>query len=383
MADSYSLRDFGDMIADTGRFAAYCEAIARAVRPGDVVLEIGCGPAVFALLACRAGARRVFAVETDNIVDFARQLAAANGLADRIEFFQSDSRKIELPERANVIVSDIRGALPFYTGAISSVEDARQRHLAPGGILIPQRDTIKAAMIDAGEFYSRIVSPWQGIAANLDLSASLPMVLNDSYGTQFHAEQLLSDPQTFCVLDYAVGAPDRASAELKFTATRAGTAHGICLWFETRLLDEIGYSSAPGVAQSIYAQVLLPWLAPVALQPGELVRVQLRADAIGASYVWQWNTWISETATREAVTFRQSTFYGNQFSPRFLRAHAADFAPELSPDGQADLFLLQSMNGASTLQQIAEAAAKRFPQVFASVAAAFDRAATLAEKLSR
>src|SRR5690242_21955095 len=112
MGDTYSLRAFGAMIADSTRFSAYSRAIASAVRPGDVVLEIGCGPAVFALLACRAGARRVFAIDTADIVDFARKLAADNGLADRVEFFQIDSRKLELAEPANVILSDIRGALP-------------------------------------------------------------------------------------------------------------------------------------------------------------------------------------------------------------------------------------------------------------------------------
>ena len=102
------------MIGDTARFKAYANAIVRAVRPGDTVAEIGCGPAVFSLLACRAGARRVFAIELDDTIHFAKQLAAANGFTDRIEFFQSDSRKTELPERASVIVSDIRGAMPLY-----------------------------------------------------------------------------------------------------------------------------------------------------------------------------------------------------------------------------------------------------------------------------
>ena len=55
----YSLRDYGAMIADAGRSNAYAKAIARAVRPGDTVADIGCGPGVFSLLACRAGARRV------------------------------------------------------------------------------------------------------------------------------------------------------------------------------------------------------------------------------------------------------------------------------------------------------------------------------------
>ena len=384
MGDAYSLRDFGAMIGDGPRFSAYSEAIAKAVRPGDVVLEIGCGTAVFSLLACRAGARRVFAVDTADIVDFARKLAADNGLADSIEFLQTDSRTLELPERANVILSDIRGALPFHGHAITAINDARTRLLAPAGTLIPQRDTLKAALLDAAEFYSRIVNPWQKSAAdNLDLSNSLPLLLNDSYGSQFKPEQLLSDPQTFCVLDYAAGAADRASAELTFTAVRAATAHGICLWFETRLFADIGYSTGPGAVDSVYSQIFLPWLSPITLQQGEHVRVQLRADLIGSNYVWQWNTSVAASTNRDTIQYRQSTFHGSHLSPRFLRSRSMDFTPELSPEGQADLFLLQSMTGATTLREIAASAARHFPRVFASVEAAFDRAATLAERLAR
>jgi|tagenome__1003787_1003787.scaffolds.fasta_scaffold20974119_1 protein arginine N-methyltransferase 1 len=383
MGDVYSLRAFGTMIADAPRFSAYSQAIANAIGPGDIVLEIGCGPAVFALLACRAGARRVFAIDTADIVDFARKLAADNALADRVEFFQIDSRKLELPEPANVIVSDIRGALPFYGHAIAAINDARTRLLAPGGTMIPQRDTVKAALIDAADFYSRIVNPWQNTAGNLDFSASLPQLLNDSYGSHFKPEQLLSDPQNFCVLDYASGASERGSAELTFTTTRAGTAHGICLWFETRLFADIGYSTGPGAIDSVYSQIFLPWLSPVTLQQGEQVHVQLRADLIGSTYVWQWNTSIAASKDRQAIHYCQSTFHGSHLSPRFLRSRSADFTPELSPEGQADLFLLQSMTGTTPLREIAESATRKFPQVFASTQAAFDRAATLAEKLAR
>src|SRR4030081_3870688 len=94
MDDAYALRDYADMIADRERFGAYSEVIAQTVRPGHAVLEIGCGPGVFALLAGRAGARRVYAIESEDVVHFARQLAAANGLADRIEFIQGDSRRV-------------------------------------------------------------------------------------------------------------------------------------------------------------------------------------------------------------------------------------------------------------------------------------------------
>jgi len=85
----YSLRNFGDMIGDSARFNAYAKAISRSVRPGDVVAEIGCGPGVFSLLACRAGANRVYAIETEDIIDVARQIAVANGFEDRIQFFSN------------------------------------------------------------------------------------------------------------------------------------------------------------------------------------------------------------------------------------------------------------------------------------------------------
>jgi type I protein arginine methyltransferase len=127
----YSLRNFGDMIGDSARFNTYAKAISRGVRPGDVVAEIGCGPAVFALLACRAGAKRVYAIETEDIIDVAGQIVAANGVADRIQFFQSDSRKVELPERVDVIVSDIRGLLPLFGGALASLQDARKDSWLP------------------------------------------------------------------------------------------------------------------------------------------------------------------------------------------------------------------------------------------------------------
>jgi protein arginine N-methyltransferase 1 len=181
----YSLFDYGAMIADSGRFNAYAKAIARAVRPGDIVADIGCGPGLFSLLACRAGARRVFAIESEDSIQFARVLASANGFTDRIEFIQSDSRKTELPGRANVIVSDLRGVLPLYDNAIPSLEDARQRLLATGGIMIPQGDTLKAAVIEAEEYYSRLTFPWRKAVPELDLSPSVLSILNDFYGSSF------------------------------------------------------------------------------------------------------------------------------------------------------------------------------------------------------
>ena len=379
----YSLNDYGSMIADAGRFSAYAKAIASAVRPGDAVAEIGCGPGVFTFLACRAGARRVYAIESDGIVQFARRLAAGNGLADRVEFIQGDSRRVELPERVNVIVSDIRGALPLLGSATLSIEDARRRFLVPGGVLIPQRDVLQAAVVEAQEIYGQLTSPWQNAVDRLDLSFPLPLILNGSYSVSFKREQLLTQPQAWHVLDYTVGAATHLTAQLCFRAARTGTAHGVCLWFETQLFGDIGYSSGPGGTATIYGQVFLPWLEPVSVVQDQEIQVELRADLVGQDYVWCWNTKLLARDGAPPTHFRQSTFQGANFSPRFLRCHAQDFVPQLSEEGQANRWLLQAMDGSASLQQIARSASERFPRLFPTADDAFRRAAELAEKLSQ
>ncbi len=131
----YSLHFYGQMIADAVRMDAYAEALRRAVKPDSVVLDLGCGPGLFALLACKLGARRVYAVEPDNAINIAREAAVANGFADRIEFFQSLSTEITLREPATIIISDLRGVLPWFQQHIPTIIDARERLLAPGGVL--------------------------------------------------------------------------------------------------------------------------------------------------------------------------------------------------------------------------------------------------------
>ena len=379
----YSLHDFGDMIADGERFGAYSKAIAKAVRPGDAVLEIGCGPGVFALLACQAGARKVYAIDSEDIVHFARELAAANGLADRMEFIESDSRKTDLPERVNVIVSDVRGSLPFFDHSIASIEDARQRFLAPGGRLIPRSDILRVAVIQASDFYSKLVSPWLESIPALNLSPSSSLLLNGSYSSHFNSDQLLTEPQSWAALDYSSGAKACAAADLNFSVTRAGTAHGLCLWFDAELLDGIGYSSGPGPTPNIYGQVLLPWLEAVPVQPGKRISVSIQANLVGDEYVWRWETKIFGDATHAARHFQQSTFQGANFTPQSLRRRGADFVPSLSEEGQANRWLLQAMDGKASLQEMAHVAAERFPAIFPHWVDALHRAAELARQFSR
>ena len=80
----YDILAYGRMIKDPVRFHAYMEALRRTVKPGSVVLDMGTGPGIMALLACRFGARKVYAVEPEPIIQVAREIAISNGFADRL-----------------------------------------------------------------------------------------------------------------------------------------------------------------------------------------------------------------------------------------------------------------------------------------------------------
>lgn len=379
----YVLDEFGDMIADKARFGAYADAIQRAVRPGDVVVDLGCGPGIFALLACRAGAKRVYAIDAGEVIHFARQLAAANGFADRIEFFHSDSRQMQVAERANVLVSDVRGVLPLFGDALACIEDARERFLVKDGTQIPARDTVYAAIVEVPEFYKRLTSPWKDAGRGLDLTVSLQLVLNSVYKVRSQSGQLLTEPQTWCTLDYTEKLKPRAGAKLRFRATRSGTGHGVTAWFETQLFEEIGFSTAPGNMGAIYGQGFLPWLEPVALEAGQEIEVDLHADPVGGDYIWRWDTKIAAYKDQPERIFRQSTLQGAQFTADRLRKRAADYVPLTSESGQAERWLLEAMDGSTPLQEIAKTAAERFPKVFLRQDDAFLRVSWLAERFSR
>ena len=119
----YDLHDYDAMLADPERTQAYLGAIAAAVRPGDVVVEIGTGAGFFAVAAARAGARRVYAIECSDVADVARELVADNGYADIVEVLHGDALTLSLPERGDVLIEDLRGVLPTFSHRFAIIAD--------------------------------------------------------------------------------------------------------------------------------------------------------------------------------------------------------------------------------------------------------------------
>ena len=311
----YSVHFYGQMLRDVPRMEAYTAALRRAVKPDSVVMDLGCGVGVFALLACKFGARRVYAVEPENIIGLALEAAAANGCSDRIEFFEQLSTEITLPEPATIIISDLRGVLPWFEQSVSSIIDARKRLLAPGGVLIPHRDVLWASVVEAPEQYEEIVKPWEN--RDLDLSAGKRLVTNTLRKSRIKQEQLLTEPVCWSTLDYyEVSSPD-VRAEISWQAARKGTAHGVAVWFDSELAEGIRFSNHPAAPEMIYGIGFFPFLEPVELTEGEHVTVRVAADLVDDGYVWRWDTEVPGKAS-----FTQSTFFGVPLSTSQLRKSA-------------------------------------------------------------
>lgn len=272
------LTDYGWLLRDRRRIEAFSRALAAAVSPSAVVLDLGTGLGTFSILACMHGCARAVAVEPGSVIALAREHALASGFADRIEFLQARATEIELPERVDVIVSDLSGALPLFEDHLVSVIHTRDRFLKPGGTLIPQRDRLMCAPVRS------IPDPWSAVPG-IDFTAARTMALSEPQAQHVEPADLAAEPRCWAELDYAtIATPDvTGSAEW---ASVDGEVQGFALWFESTLHGEITYSSGPWFPESVHATMVLPLLEP--LRATNALRLTIEATHAGGRYVVRW-----------------------------------------------------------------------------------------------
>jgi protein arginine N-methyltransferase 1 len=381
----YSLDGYGSMVADRLRVDAYAEALRKTVRVGSVVVEIGTGPGIFAVFACQIGASRVYAIEPSEIIQVAREVATANGYTDKIEFFEEFSNHVTLPTRADVVVSDLRGVLPLLEHHIPAIVDARRRFLAPGGTLIPRKDTLWAAIVEAPIAYGELVDPWDHNAFGQDLSPARRLIVNHVQKVTVGVDWLLTAGRLWTTLDYnSIEDPD-VRGNVEWRVERSGTGHGLVVWFDADLADGIGFSNAPSGRKTVYGSLFLPWPQPVPLVPCQRVTADLEAKLIEEDYVWRWTTRIEPPDGTGAplIHFEQSQLAGEVLSASRLHRRAADCVPHLSEEGRLRCRTLELMDGRVSLEQIAHRLASEFPQRFSKWEQALSYAGAVSQQYSR
>jgi protein arginine N-methyltransferase 1 len=358
------LDEHKDYLSDPVRLEAYGRAIAEVVKPGDVVLDLGAGTAIYGMMACKAGARRVYAVDDGGIIEIGRAAAQANGFADRITFIHAHSTRIDLPEKADVAITEQMGGFGFEAGVIEFLNDARRRLLKPGAITIPRHIESFLAPIENPEAYA-LVEFWQAPRAGFDFSAARPYAANDEDFGYYEAKHLIGEPLKVAEFNLDQVCPDMTPVQAELQISRAGTLHGLGGWFVAHLSSKASLSNSPLAEKGMdRATAFFPLEQPVTVAAGDRVAVAMRLMPMDEIVTWRIQVIDARGKTRAA--FDQSSPRGELTAREDIAKVQPGFAPRLSPHAQARRLVLNLCDGARTVAEIESEVRRQFSSIFAT-----------------
>jgi acyl-CoA synthetase (AMP-forming)/AMP-acid ligase II/aryl carrier-like protein len=233
----YDALIYDGLARDERRNEQYRGAIRGAVR-GKVVVDVGTGgDAILARLCVEEGARRVYALEIlESSAELARERVERLGLADRIVVIHGDAARIELPEPADLCISEIVEAIGGAEGAARILDGARHL-LRPGGRMVPERSVTLIAAVTLPEEvrrqprFTRVSSYYvEKIFAAVGHRFDLRLGLRN-----LDASALLSTSDVFEDLDFQGGASAEYSRPLRLVVERGGRLDGFLVWLRLHL----------------------------------------------------------------------------------------------------------------------------------------------------
>ncbi|KAB7502669.1 Protein arginine N-methyltransferase 1 [Armadillidium nasatum] len=164
--DSYA--HFGiheEMLKDEVRTLTYRNAMYhnRHLFKNKIVLDVGCGTGILSMFAAKAGAAKVYGIEMSNIVEQAKKIIAANNF-DNIEIIHGKVEEVKLPvEKVDIIISEWMGYCLFYESMLDTVLYARDKWLAPGGMMFPDRTTLFVSAIEDRQYKDDKINWWDNV----------------------------------------------------------------------------------------------------------------------------------------------------------------------------------------------------------------------------
>lgn len=155
-----------EMLKDRTRTEAYQRAIENNKEDfkDKIVLDIGAGTGILSIFAARSGAKHVYAVENAEIAYFAKEIIKKNGLEDKITVLKGKMEEIELPvPKVDIIISEWMGYFLLYESMLDSVLWARDKYLAKGGKMLPDRAQIFVASIEDEQYKNNKIGFWKNV----------------------------------------------------------------------------------------------------------------------------------------------------------------------------------------------------------------------------
>ena len=221
------------------------------------------------MFAARAGAAHVYAVEQTSIAVLARDLAAANGVAEIVQVIHDDVVDIDLPERVDVVVSEWLGGFGIDEGMLVPVMTARDRWLKPGGVMIPDSVTAWAALVH-DRYLEDMVDFLRDNPYDLGLDDLVDKTVNEIlYSGSFRhlaADDRRSEPSRLWTTQAAAIPLEQTQApheaETVLLVHDHGSANALALWFSAELTAGISLSVGPGDPPTHWGMTTAPLSSP-------------------------------------------------------------------------------------------------------------------------
>ena len=277
------------MLNDKIRTSSFLKGIQEVVHPGDIVVDIGTGTGILAIAAARAGTRHVYAIEASGIGKSAKSIFEANGLANRITLIEGWSTQINLPEQADVLISEIIGNEPLGERVLETTVDALKRLLKPNARLIPNRVKIFGLPIAIPQtelikhtFAAETLQNWKSWYG-IDFSPLIDITRNSSQ-TFYINPSLASDWKTLCKpvlladVDFKDVSQLMIDNTISVTANASGQLDGLLVYFELELGPTMRLSTHPAQADKDCSWRSPVWILtdPLNLQTGDRFTVSYK-----------------------------------------------------------------------------------------------------------
>jgi precorrin-6B methylase 2 len=270
------------MINDDERNAAYERALKNAVTPDSIVLEIGTGSGLVAMMAARAGAKHVVTCEAVPILaQRAEETIARNGLADRITVLSKRSTQVklgeDLPEKADIFVSELINIGMLAPNMLPIIQHARANLVKPEARIIPEAAVVWGVLMQCDHLAN--INPVRTIAGfdmgGFDVFRS-PGYAQIDLGADPH--RVLSGRIRVLDFDFRTAMKTEDLRPLAMIANGAGTCHGICFWFDLILDSETTYRSESRSRTNHWKQAIHFFPEPVEVQEGDRLDVAVGYD---------------------------------------------------------------------------------------------------------